>query len=159
MEWYSDHLITLRNDGRVDARLFVTRRSLSQPASPLPASPMTEMGIKEISELAISNAAKVDKKTPQVQSQSSINSLRSEKSQRSEAGDPPVAISGVPIRYERPDVSALIRRAVDETPAHKQALVLGCGPHALMKQVRNTTADCIRSDGPSVELHCEQFGW
>src|SRR5699024_8752832 len=113
LEWYSDHLITLRNDGRVDARLFVTRRSLSQPASPLPASPMTEMGIKEISELAISNAAKLEKKTPQVQSQSSINSLRSEKSQRSEAGDPPVAISGVPIRYERPDVSALIRRAVD----------------------------------------------
>ncbi|UNI15677.1 hypothetical protein JDV02_002188 [Purpureocillium takamizusanense] len=160
LEWYADHLTTLRHDDRVDARLFVTRHSLSQPVSPLPATPTSEMGSTEISGLAMSDAAKLEKEPAQVQSKRSSNSLGSDKPQHLEAsGDAPSTISGIPITYERPDVSALIRRAVDETPAHRRALVLGCGPPGLMKQVRNTTAGCIRSDGPSVELHCEKFGW
>ncbi|KAJ6443383.1 Ferric reductase-like transmembrane component [Purpureocillium lavendulum] len=159
LEWYTDHLITLGSESRVDTKLFVTRKSLSQPTSPLATSPATEIGIKEISELAMSHAGRLHKSAPKVQSQSSTNSLRSEKSQRSDTNDAPMRISGIPILYERPDVSAIIHQAIDGTPAQKHALVLGCGPHGLMKQVRNTTAECIRTKGPSVELHCEQFGW
>lgn len=63
------------------------------------------------------------------------------------------------VAYERPDVSDLIRGVVQDTPADKRLLVMGCGPDGLMRTVRNTSASCIRSDGPAIELHCEQFGW
>ena len=63
------------------------------------------------------------------------------------------------IRLGKPDVAALIRTTIYETPAENRVLVLGCGPDGLMKQVRNTTASCIQSGGPGVELHCEQFRW
>lgn len=68
-------------------------------------------------------------------------------------------IEGVAIHYQRPDIEAIIRTTVSDTHSDHQVLVLGCGPDRLMKKVRNTTASCIKSEGPSVELHCEQFGW
>ena len=68
-------------------------------------------------------------------------------------------VGGVPISYTRPDVADLVRSSIEATAADKRVLVMGCGPEGLMKCVRDTTASCIRSDGPSVELHCEQFGW
>jgi hypothetical protein len=59
----------------------------------------------------------------------------------------------------RPDAATLIREAVDATPRHRRVLVAACGPAGMMRAVRDTAADCIRPDGPGVELHCEQFGW
>lgn len=59
----------------------------------------------------------------------------------------------------RPDTAQVIRREVAATPREKRVLVAACGPKGLMRVVRNTTADCIKGDGPAVELHCEQFGW
>lgn len=67
--------------------------------------------------------------------------------------------AGIPITWKRPDVPAMIRGVVAEAARHQSVLVMGCGPSALMTQVRNTTAECIQVDGPTVELHCEQFGW
>jgi hypothetical protein len=37
--------------------------------------------------------------------------------------------------------------------------VAACGPDSLNWGVRRTVAGLIRVKGPSVELHCEQFGW
>ncbi|PNH40907.1 hypothetical protein VD0004_g6122 [Verticillium dahliae] len=68
-------------------------------------------------------------------------------------------IHGIPITYARPDVSALINHAIAQTPSSQRLLVMGCGPEGLMTQVRNTTAESVRRKGPAVELHCEQFGW
>lgn len=68
-------------------------------------------------------------------------------------------INNIPIHYGRPDVSKIITKAIEETPANQRVLVMGCGPATLMTQVRNTTASHIRTSGPAVELHCEQFGW
>lgn len=59
----------------------------------------------------------------------------------------------------RPDTATLIQAAVRSTTPNQRILVAACGPAGLMKVVRNTTAKCIRGDGPGVELHCEQFGW
>jgi hypothetical protein len=74
-----------------------------------------------------------------------------------------VSLSTVPLRHAvtsgRPDARELIRTAVSETAPHQRVLVAACGPDSLMRVVRNTTAECIRADGPGVELHCEQFGW
>lgn len=71
----------------------------------------------------------------------------------------PREIEGVAIHYQRPDVDEIIRSAFRGMASDQSMLVLGCGPEGLMKRVRNTTASCVRGDGPSVELHCEQFGW
>lgn len=59
----------------------------------------------------------------------------------------------------RPDVGTLIREAVEGTPRNQRVLVASCGPQSLMTVVRDTTASLVRADGPTVELHCEQFGW
>lgn len=59
----------------------------------------------------------------------------------------------------RPDTASLIRNEVARTPPNQRILVAACGPSGLMRVVRDTTAGCIRGDGPAVELHCEQFGW
>ena len=59
----------------------------------------------------------------------------------------------------RPDTATLVAAAIKSTSASQRVLVAACGPPSLMKTVRNTTARCIRGDGPGVELHCEQFGW
>lgn len=65
----------------------------------------------------------------------------------------------LPIKQGRPDIAALLRDAVNSVDKNKRVLIAACGPDGLMKIVRNTAADLITNDGPSVELHCEQFGW
>jgi hypothetical protein len=37
--------------------------------------------------------------------------------------------------------------------------IAACGPDTLMNCVRRVAAECITIKGPSVDLHCEQFGW
>lgn len=71
----------------------------------------------------------------------------------SETGDETLVLFG------RPNVDSLIRGAVEDMSPGKRVLVMGCGPKTLVTAVRNATAECIRADGPGVELHCEQFGW
>lgn len=63
------------------------------------------------------------------------------------------------VKEGRPDAASLIRNAVTTTPSNQRVLVAACGPDGLMRIVRDTTARLMTSDGPGVELHCEQFGW
>lgn len=67
--------------------------------------------------------------------------------------------SSVNILHGRPDVDGIIKRIVAETPDEDRVIIAACGPDALMWSVRKTAASCIEVNGPSVELHCEQFGW
>lgn len=59
----------------------------------------------------------------------------------------------------RPDIENMIRTAVKNANEKDRILIAACGPDGLMRMVRGTAADCISARGPSVELHCEQFGW
>lgn len=65
----------------------------------------------------------------------------------------------VPVSFGRPDIEGTVREAIISVAKDKRVLIVACGPTGLVDTVRNTTASCIRVDGPSVELHCEQFGW
>lgn len=65
----------------------------------------------------------------------------------------------LPIVYGRPDIETLVREAIMSVGKNERVLVAACGPMGLVDNVRNTTANCISVDGPSVELHCEQFEW
>lgn len=59
----------------------------------------------------------------------------------------------------RPDVDGIVKRIISETSDDERVVIAACGPDGLMFSVRKTAASCISVKGPSVELHCEQFGW
>ena len=148
-------MATLGNDARVDVRLCVTRKTASESTTPRPTSPVVEVEMQRMARVQTSSRME---KGMGGQVQSSSRSVRSVKSEASQA-EAPSHMHSIPILYERPNVTGIIRGAVEDTPSNRRVLVLGCGPDGLMKKVRDTTASCMRSDGPSVELHCEQFGW
>ncbi|KAH0606141.1 uncharacterized protein H6S33_003802 [Morchella sextelata] len=59
----------------------------------------------------------------------------------------------------RPDLTALIKGIVKNAEQRDTVAVGACGPTELMRVARNAVADSITLTGPSVTLHCEQFGW
>jgi hypothetical protein len=69
------------------------------------------------------------------------------------------SIEGIPVSYGRPNIETLVREAIMSLDKDKRVLVGACGPTGLVESVRNTVAECVSVEGPSVELHCEQFGW
>ncbi|KAI1325437.1 ferric reductase NAD binding domain-containing protein [Xylariaceae sp. FL0255] len=64
-----------------------------------------------------------------------------------------------PFTPGRPDIQALIEKAVSSTPKDQRILIAACGPQGLLGAVRNAASSCIDIDGPAIELHCEEFGW
>ncbi|UKZ73309.1 hypothetical protein TrVFT333_000952 [Trichoderma virens FT-333] len=156
LNWFASHLDTLAKDSRVDLQLYITRSSETQvdeekrPES-MPITPSSDTDLEK----AVGNV------TAQPLESSSEESVAEEtdSTPNSSAVEVQPHAYNSSIKRGKPDVSALIQTIIGETPVEKRVLVLGCGPDGLMTQVRNTTAACIRSDGPGVELHCEQFGW
>ncbi|KAH8667412.1 ferric reductase NAD binding domain-containing protein [Tricladium varicosporioides] len=59
----------------------------------------------------------------------------------------------------RPDVSGLIKDVVARSNKEDRISIAACGPASLMDAVRKTATNSISVNGPSIELHCEQFGW
>jgi hypothetical protein len=76
----------------------------------------------------------------------------------------------------RPDLTAIVKSVVKGAEQRDTVAVGGrfsflipneaftdwstaCGPTELMRVARNAVADSITITGPSVTLHCEQFGW
>ncbi|KAJ6789407.1 hypothetical protein PWT90_03637 [Aphanocladium album] len=159
LSWYADHLQTLGSDPRVSIHIFVTKGRDALESS---SNSMTE---SEDGRLDASPTATSEEIVPAIVSSASSASGDPEKAtaiiQHADLTSMPRidGYSGFPITWKRPDVPAMIRGVVTESARHQSVLVMGCGPSSLMTQVRNTTAECIRTDGPTVELHCEQFGW
>lgn len=78
-----------------------------------------------------------------------------EKHPESEIQSPPSTI----IEAGRPDVARFIVEMVQNSDANDRIAVAACGPEGLMQTARKAVAECIKIDGPSLELHCEQFGF
>ncbi|TFB04152.1 Ferric reductase transmembrane component 4 [Trichoderma ghanense] len=170
LNWFASHLDTLAKDDRVELQLYVTRSSEkkadaetgleSAPAIP-PSEIDVEKAVPAVTAQPLVSSSSSSSSASSSSSSSSSKSITDEtdSTQNTAAAETqPHAYSSF-IRRGKPDMPSLIRTMIDETPAEQRVLVLGCGPDGLMAQVRNTTAACIRSDGPGVELHCEQFGW
>ncbi|KAL7932266.1 ferric reductase NAD binding domain-containing protein [Trichoderma chlorosporum] len=157
LKWFASHLDTLAQDARVDLQLYVTRSSEKKEDDPCSDSKPTTP-----SDVDIEKAAEAVMAQPLASAESSSDEFGPE--ERDSAPNA-VPVEAQPHSYEgnirrgKPDVASLIEAIIGETPVEQRVLVSGCGPDGLMAQVRNTTAACIRSDGPGVELHCEQFGW
>ncbi|KAL5086977.1 hypothetical protein Trisim1_008540 [Trichoderma cf. simile WF8] len=156
LKWFASHLDTLAKDSRVELELYVTRSSEEKEDSEtrpdsMPVTPSSETDLEKA----------VGSVTAQPLQSSSEESVAEETDSTQNAGPIEVQTHAYQssIKRGKPDVAVLIQSIVAETPVEKRVLVLGCGPDGLMATVRNTTAACIRSDGPGIELHCEQFGW
>lgn len=62
------------------------------------------------------------------------------------------------IIQKRPDIAAIISKAVDATLPTEQIAIVACGPDSMMSVVRKSVAKNIRPDGPTVEFYNEHFG-
>lgn len=148
------HLAVLHHDPRVVVRLFVTR----QP----PGMSMKPPSVME----PVATHASSDSDPDFIDAEKGWSgpTLHSDKWPTPPNGMNqaltirPSHYNGIPIAYERPDVGAVIRAAIDDTPPQEHALVLSCGPKPLTTSVRNAAASCIRGDGPGVDLEIESFG-
>ncbi|KAL7811028.1 ferric reductase NAD binding domain-containing protein [Trichoderma aethiopicum] len=171
LNWFASHLDTLAQDDRVELQLYVTRTSEkkaedemgleSAPATPSEIDVEKAVPAVTAQPLALSSLSSSSSSSELPSSSSSSKSITDETDSTQNtttAETQPHAYSSF-IRRGRPEMPSLIRTIIEGTPTEQRVLVLGCGPDGLMAQVRNTTAACIRSDGPGVELHCEQFGW
>ncbi|EFQ28336.1 ferric reductase like transmembrane component [Colletotrichum graminicola] len=173
LEWFAHHLSTINDALSSSVLLYVTRpisssesyvttedRSRSATISSQESSPITPDSEK----------FDVENSTPRQPPKVVTRAISDSEKSGSESDSPlpgspmqkngaPTHINTIPINYGRADVSAIIRTTINDATPNQRVLVMGCGPESLMTQVRNTTASCIRTSGPAVELHCEQFGW
>jgi predicted ferric reductase len=179
--WFSNAIATLKRDPNVAMSLHVTRSSLTNlPLSPEPPRLRTPVVLRpRASSLSSVSHSEPSSPTAEEKHEEEKTAIPA-KVKTTGIADPekegglhdvsvpvtPVhesevasSIHGVHISHRRPDVAAIIRDVVESTPKGERVLVIGCGPENLMTLVRNTTAGLIRTAGPGVELHCEQFGW
>jgi predicted ferric reductase len=137
LSWFSKELTELQASPRVTIALHSTRPSCTQsPSSPI-SKPITQQGD------LLSRALSADP----------------EKHPSPPRGTPWDSSTSLEILHGRPDVETLIKDVVAKAGKDEKVLIAACGPEGLMRSVRRTAAGCITVEGPSVELHCEQFGW
>ncbi|RYC61926.1 hypothetical protein CHU98_g4269 [Xylaria longipes] len=171
MAWFTrhlNHIISHEYAPKIALKLHLTRVETTEVASaPVARSP------SQISTAAVSIPTSIPEKcleSPVLSARTSSVALRetdleksntSERVERIEEDSSTTTTKdfGLPVLYGRPDIEASVREAIMSAPKDKRIFIAVCGPSGLVDTVRNTTASCIRVDGPSVELHCEQFGW
>ncbi|KAK1983493.1 ferric reductase like transmembrane component [Colletotrichum cereale] len=173
LEWFARHLSTINDALSSSVLLYVTRslgssdsrftnedRSGSVTISSEASSPITPATEKfDVENGILSHPPKVVTRAVSDPEKSGFESDGPFPASPLQKDGAPAHINTIPINYGRADVAAIIRNAINDATPDQRVLVMGCGPDSLMTQVRNTTASCIRTSGPAVELHCEQFGW
>ncbi|PHH77528.1 hypothetical protein CDD80_505 [Ophiocordyceps camponoti-rufipedis] len=155
LEGIRHRLAALQNDPRVVVRLFVTRQP--EGMSMMPPSMMEPVATHASSD-SDPDLIDSEKAWPGPTMNSDKWPTPPDGLTQALTTSRPSHYNGIPIVYERPDVGAVIRAAIDDTPPQEHALVLGCGPKPLTTSVRNAAASCIRGDGPGVDLEIETFG-
>lgn len=155
----------MNSDRRVSILIYVTRSSTVEQLTP-PSSSAGRGDDEEtkLSELGIESRQTLER-APDSSTSIDFEKAAPSPSSTSDDSDAPASVRetalelALPIIDGRPDVGSLVRTEIEAVPSHGSVLVMGCGPAGLMTDLRNTTAGCIRAEGPTVELHCEQFGW
>ncbi|KAI0134606.1 ferric reductase NAD binding domain-containing protein [Xylariales sp. AK1849] len=178
MSWFTDHLNAIRTHThapKVSLRLHTTKSSnTTHNISGMPKwQPLVQKrtaASQSSSDMAPTTPVSQTEKDEQL-NQPDILPTFVAASQDPEKNDlrtvvchmgPQTAMTGsieLPVEQGRPDIAALVQEAVRSVDKDKRVLIAACGPDSLMKVVRNTAAGLITKEGPSVELHCEQFGW
>ncbi|KAK7423746.1 hypothetical protein QQX98_000936 [Neonectria punicea] len=63
------------------------------------------------------------------------------------------------IKYEKLNVEDTVCELMESIGVDERVLIAGCGPPGLMKDIKTVAGRCIRTNGPSIDIHCEDFGW
>ncbi|KAI0453453.1 ferric reductase NAD binding domain-containing protein [Xylaria acuta] len=169
MAWFTrhlNHIITHECAPQIALKLHLTRLETTEmPSAPVLRSP------SQVSTAAASIPTSILEKSlesPVLSTQASSVALHETDLEKTNTRERVECVEeipstaqglGLPVLYGRPDIEACVREAITSAPKDKRIFIAACGPGGLVDTVRNTTASCIRVDGPSVELHCEQFGW
>lgn len=143
-------LEALEQSPLVEIRVHVTRSSSSSPNMPISRSPMYVLaGLERPSPGTTSPL-----ETP-ISARHLVNyDIEKHPETRVRSSHPSTII-----RSGRPDIAHFIMEMVEKSSANDRIVVAACGPQSLMQAARKTVAGCIKVDGPSLELHCEQFGF
>jgi len=148
MEWFMSDLLELRSCPNVNLRIFVTKdtEALELIATHPQTSPNAKKDITT-KQLDTTSPTALDKElgTSEPSSPSSSSSHLNE--------------LGALVEFGRPNLSNVITEVVKSADKQDLVGVAACGPTELMRVVRNAVATNITLAGPSVSLHCEQFGW
>ncbi|KAK0111505.1 hypothetical protein ONS95_001860 [Cadophora gregata] len=162
LAWFSKELAQLRASPRVNITLHSTRPSYTgSPASPIddssPISPTSPLDIEK--QLSFAST------TPFATRHPDPFPIDVEKTRVITHGGPAnpwdssTSVTSVAVLPGRPNVDVLIRDIVAKATDEERIAIAACGPDDLMWCVRKTATNCIKVKGPSIELHCEQFGW
>ncbi|CZT52732.1 related to ferric-chelate reductase [Rhynchosporium secalis] len=174
LTWFSKELALLRASPRVNIILHSTRLSPVTPATspiwdvktnssdPSPISPDSPIDVEKqppslsyIKTSALTNTIRQADPVPKdVEKKPIISNSTSSTPQGATKSVIPVAV--LP---GRPDIDGIIRHLVAKSGDEERIVIAACGPDELMRSVRRTATNSIKAKGPSIELHCEQFGW
>ncbi|KAI1301984.1 ferric reductase NAD binding domain-containing protein [Xylaria venustula] len=169
IEWFTEHLnhlLTHECAPKIGLKIHLTKVSAIQKldeVAPIPRLSSQLFTLVESKPASISEKAtprlstetySIAPRDEDLEKKDSLSRVESREANRSTTDN-----LSLPIIYGRPDIETSIREAISSAAKDERVLVAACGPQGLVNTVRNTTASCIRVDGPSVELHCEQFGW
>jgi NAD(P)H-flavin reductase len=160
LRWYESHLEAIRNHARaskVDLTLHITRDMEDSEGSKSdkhleagekPLEPTTTAKSTEANEKALeANEKTLEANEAAFSHVERVGDAAERSSQRSTT------------KVGRPEIKSVIQLAASRAAPHQRVLVMACGPKGLMKDVRNSVAANLHPGGPSLELHCEQFGW
>lgn len=162
LSWFAEQLNELQHDARFKVKLYVTRETIEEATNPLSRTSSPDM------EKSISATGDPEKDAIGSPYRPSTWRSRTMSSGKESNSDYDLAspiegvesdVHNVPVNYERPKVAELVDAAIADVAGDQRVLVMACGPQRLSEQVRETAARRISPGGPSIELHCEQFGW
>ncbi|TVY20703.1 Ferric/cupric reductase transmembrane component 2 [Lachnellula arida] len=137
LEWFSEQLKELTASPLVNVRIFSTRGSTSDNT-------------------LVSHSSDEEKNSSMDPSTSSKNTHDIEKQIASPVSSADMVYSP---QIGRPDIATIINEIVEKAEDNDRVVVAACGPDSLMQATRSTVAKNIKINGPSLELHVEQFGW
>jgi hypothetical protein len=63
------------------------------------------------------------------------------------------------LKYEKLRVEAMIHDSIQAAGSDSRILIASCGPKSLMAAVSAAATQYVTPEGPSIDVHCESFGW
>lgn len=152
IQWYGPELEVLEASPLVTLRIYVTRHSVSSS----PVTPISRLSIGTLPDVEKSTPPSALNIAPESPSQSDSDNYDIEKRPQIRSQSSDLSTMTNP---GRPKISELVAEILEKSDVNDRIVVTTCGPDSLMQTTRRVVAGCIRPDGPSIELHCEQFGF
>lgn len=148
IEWYATELEVLEASSFVTLHIYSTRSSLSSAITP-----SSRLSLADPEKSSFQDSRNTPPETPISPADSDYDPEKHPDVPFESSRPSRVIASG------RPHITQFINQTVEKADINDRIIVTACGPDSLMQTARKTVAGCIKADGPSLELYCEQFGF